>query len=271
MKWITSLVLCLVFTASSQNIPVQKLPMATPTGVEVRPVLPGEIKDLSVDLVAIPGPGRHIEPTKPELDVVWLVLSGKGTLRANDKAYGLEGETIARAPAGWLVVIDVPPGEALYAVRLRRHLIEGDRAELKKFPENNAAPYVKRFSECAPYREAIKSPKTVSRTLLPENYVPRMAVGTVETTGPDTVGAHRHPMLEQLFLGLKDNDITVTADDAKANLTPFSILHIPLGSNHGVEVSAGKKLYYVWMDFFMAKDGQQWLKMHQPVEPKKIP
>jgi hypothetical protein len=73
-------------------------------------------------------------------------------------------------------------------------------------------------------------------------------------------------MLEQLFLGLKDNDITVSADEAKANLKAFSILHIPLGSNHGAEVATGKKLYYVWMDFFISKQGQEWLKMHKPVE-----
>jgi hypothetical protein len=160
----------------------------------------------------------------------------------------------------------VPAGEVLHALRVSRQLTGDDKAELKKYPGNNAAPYVKKFGDCPAYREAIKSPKTVSRALLPENYVPRMAVGTVETTGPDTVGLHRHPMLEQLFLGLKDNDITVSADEAKADLKAFSILHIPLGSNHGAEVATGKKLYYLWMDFFVSKEGQEWLKMHKPVE-----
>jgi len=91
----------------------------------------------------------------------------------------------------------------------------------------------------------------------------------VETTGPDAVAAHRHPMLEQLFLGLQDNDITVTADAVTARLTAFDILHIPPGSNHGAQVGAGKKLHYVWMDFFMTKEGQEWLKMHKPVANEK--
>jgi quercetin dioxygenase-like cupin family protein len=184
--------------------------------------------------------------------------------------YEIEGDTIARAPLAWAWQVDVPKGEVLYGLRVRRLLSMDDRLELQKFPQNNIAPYVKKFSECPAYREAIKSPKTVSRTLLPENYVPRVAMGTVETTGPDTVGAHRHPMLEQLFLGLKGNEITVSADDAKAQLTSFAMLHIPLGSNHGAQVGEGKKLYYVWMDFFITKEGQEWLKMHKPtVEEKK--
>ena len=261
-------------TSEARSIPVQKLDLSSPrsgakSGVQIRPVLSGAIKDVTVELVSIVGPGRHIEPSNSESAVVWLILAGKGSLQSKDKKYEIDGETIARAPNGWQFQFDVPQGETLYALRVRRPLTAGDKAELKKFPANNAAPHVKKFSECPAYHEAIKSPKTTSRTLLPENYVPRMAMGTVETTGPDKVGAHRHPMLEQLFLGLKDNDITVIADDTKANLTPFSILHIPLGSNHGAEVAAGKKLYYVWMDFFGAKEGQEWLKMHTPVENEK--
>jgi hypothetical protein len=72
-------------------------------------------------------------------------------------------------------------------------------------------------------------------------------------------------MLEQLFLGLADNDVTVSADDAQVRFPAFAILHIPLGSNHGVDVAAGKKLRYVWMDFFVTREGQEWLKMHKPV------
>jgi aromatic ring-cleaving dioxygenase len=262
--------------AAARTIPIRMLDLSTPhpgakSGVQIQPVLPGAIKEVTVDLVSISGPGRHIEPSNSEREVVWLILAGKGTLLTKDKTYAIEGETIARAPNGWACQVDVPRGETLHALRVRRQLTVDDKAELKKYPENNAGPHVKRFSECPAYSEAIKSPKTVSRTLLPENYVPRMAVGTVETTGPDKVGAHRHPMLEQLFLGLKDNDITVIADDAKANLRPFSILHIPLGSDHGAEVAAGKKLYYVWMDFFAAKEGQEYLKMHKPLEQKKTP
>ncbi len=260
-----------IASLAALKIPMQKLdvlapPSAGKDGVRVLPVLPGEVKEVTTDLVSILGPARHTEPSNSDREVVWLILAGKGTLQTNDKTFAIEGETIARAPNGWPWQIEVPRGEVLHALRVRRQLTGDDKADLKKYPGNNAEPYVKKFGDCPAYREAIKSPKTVSRILLPENYVPRMAVGTVETTGPDTVGLHRHPMLEQLFLGLKDNDITVLADQAKANLEAFSILHIPLGSNHGAEVATGKKLYYVWMDFFVSKEGQEWLKMHKPVE-----
>lgn len=261
-------------TVTANPIAIQQLELVPPVGtaegrVETREVLPGEIGDVTTHLVSIQGPGQHIEPSNSDYDVIWLFLKGKGTLRTKDMTFAIEGDTIARAPLGWAWQIDVPKWETLYGLRVRRLLSADDRLELQKFPQNNLAPHVKKFSECPAYREAIKSPKTVSRTLLPENYVPRVAMGTVETTGPDTVGAHRHPMLEQLFLGLKDNDITVSADDAKAQLPSFAILHIPLGSNHGAQVSEGRKLCYVWMDFFLTKEGQEWLKMHKPIVEEK--
>lgn len=251
-------------------IPVELLDLyAAPAQVRVQTVLAGAVPEVETALVSISPSLQHLEPAAADSAVVWLILAGKGRITAGEQVFDVSGETIARAPQGWSWTLEAAPGETLHALRLRRALSAQDLEEFAKYPENNAAPLVKKFSDCPAYHEAIKSPKTISRTLLPENFVPRMALGTVETTGPDAVGRHKHPMLEQFFLGLKDNDITVLADEDHVNLPEFALLHIPLGSNHGVEVADGKKLHYVWMDFFMSKDGQEWLKMHKPVEESK--
>jgi quercetin dioxygenase-like cupin family protein/mannose-6-phosphate isomerase-like protein (cupin superfamily) len=261
---------CALAGEPAPKIAMEKLDLSRPeAGIRVQAVLPGEIAQVNVALVSIAGPDKFVAQGNPQQEVVWLFLSGQGTLRVREHSYQVEGEMIAHAPSGWSTEIEAASGQMLHALCIRRMLTDEDLQELKRFPENNAAPWIKKFSDCKPYGEAIKSAKTVSRTLLPENIVPRMAIGTVETTGPDRVGIHRHAMLEQLFLGLKGNDITVLADASRANLKEFSILHIPLGSNHGAEVADGKKLYYVWMDFFATKAGQEWLKMHKPVVDSK--
>ena len=115
-----------------------------------------------------------------------------------------------------------------------------DRKDLAAHPENQARPYVRKFSECPTYGEAIKSAKTTSRTLLPKDVVPRMSIGTVETAGPDRVAPHAHPMLEQFFLGLDGNDIVVRADGGQTALGANELVHIPLGSSHGAEVAEGR-------------------------------
>ena len=37
------------------------------------------------------------------------------------------------------------------------------------------------------------------------------------------------------------------------------LLHIPLGSNHGVEVHEGKTLRYIWIDLFKHQKGMEWI------------
>lgn len=250
------------------DIPIERLgPAASlPGEILVRPVLPAEIPGATTHCVSIAGPARHTEPARADQEVVWLFLAGKGSLRTRDHSFAVEDETIARAPSGWSWDIDVPAGESLLAVRVLWKINDDDKAERMKHPGNNAVPYVRKFTDSTPYTEAIKSPKTVSRTILPKNIVPRLVMGTVETTGPDAVGRHKHPMLEQLFVGLRENNCTVSADEARISFPPLSILHIPLGSMHGVEVAEGNKLYYIWIDCFATKEGQEWLKTHKPVQ-----
>jgi hypothetical protein len=45
------------------------------------------------------------------------------------------------------------------------------------------------------------------------------------------------------------------------------VLHIPLGSEHGVWVEQGKLMHYLWIDMFLTKQGTQWIAdMHKDDE-----
>ena len=72
-------------------------------------------------------------------------------------------------------------------------------------------------------------------------------------------------MLEQLFLELHKNNVTVFADTENIKFPEYSLLHIPLGSSHSVTVDANEIMYYVWMDFFRDKKGEAWLDTHNPI------
>lgn len=239
--------------------------------VLVETVLPDTLPGVTTTSVALVGPAQWNQSQQPGENFVLLFLDGQGSLSANDQTFAIDGETIARAPMGWSLEVRVPAGERLCFLAIRKEITAVDLEDLARYPDNNAAPWVRKFSECEPYREAIKSPKTISRTLLAANHVPRVALGTVETTGPDKVGEHKHPMLEQLFLGLRGNEITVRADGAEAALGEFHLLLIPHASMHGAVVADGKKLHYIWMDFFSDKEGQAWLETHQAIPPGETP
>lgn len=246
-----------------------RVPAGSPA--RVTDVLVGEVPGIRASLVSLGPGGRHAEGRSRTEDKVYLVLGGRGAVVADGSPLPVERQTIARLPVGTDTALAADAGSTLDVLVLRHALSDEDRADLAAHPENQAGPYVRKFSECPTYGEAIKSAKTTSRTLLPKDIVPRMSIGTVETAGPDRVAPHAHPMLEQFFLGLDGNDIVVHADGGQTPLGANELVHIPLGSSHGAEVAQGSKLHYVWMDFFRDREGLRWLETHKPNEPAKQP
>ncbi len=120
-------------------------------------------------------------------------------------------------------------------------------------------PYYTKYEESRRYTESIKSEETINRMILPEGIVSRLCIGSVQTSGPDRVAAHTHPMLEQFFLALPGNDATVFAETDEVRFLADELLHIPLGSLHGVNVEAGKYLHYLWVDLFAARDEMDYI------------
>ena len=165
------------------------------------------------------------------------------------------------------ITIKAAQGNSLHYLKISCKLSVQDYKDLQELPaENTQNVYFAKFTDCQSYTEAIKSPNTVSRTILSNEYIPRVAMGTVQTKGPDKVAAHEHPMLEQLFLGLSKNNCIVYADEDKVDFPQYSVVHVPLGSRHSISVEKDQIMYYVWMDFFLDKKGEDWLQTHK-VDP----
>ena len=78
--------------------------------------------------------------------------------------------------------------------------------------------------------------------------VPRFAMGSVESYGPDAVQPHAHPLLDQFFFSFPENHMTVLIDEERICLPGNTMLYIPLGSNHGVDVKDGEVMHYTWID-----------------------
>lgn len=249
----------------SQKIPIVNLRMTSDIkGHQYSElILENEIKGIQVEHFVITNQNEIVEFATAGYRTIYLFVTGNGTVIANDRIYEITPETIFLPIAVKKITIKALKNKPLHYLKISSKLTEQDKNDLKDFPiENTQNVYYKKFSDCQAYTEPIKSPNTISRTILPNKYIPRVAMGTVRTKGPDEVGAHEHPMLEQLFLGLSDNNCVVYADEAKVDFPQHSVVHIPLGSKHSVSVAEDETLYYVWMDFFLDKKGEEWLKTH---------
>jgi mannose-6-phosphate isomerase-like protein (cupin superfamily) len=226
-------------------------------------LLPGEVEGMSIRYCRAKS-GRPIFLEEQHGTVhVRVFLGGSGKLTIGSRAYALNEIAVAATERnlsanlesvssfiGFLdIAIDVSPA---------------DEDERSKHREQ--LPYVRRYSDCETYKEEIKSAKTISRTLLPADILPRFSMGSVQTTGPDVVGAHRHGMLEQFFFGLAGNSCHVRADDQELDFGEDMLLHIPLGSLHEVHVEPGHELHYLWLDFFRRQEDMSYIEQtHHPV------
>ena len=264
---ITTLLLTTV--ACKQGIPIEYLAMELKPNQQdySKTILENEIPGINVDHITLTGNGIREEHTEEGYKSIYIFIKGKGNVIANEDNYDIVPETILLPNSIANISIKTTKNDTLHFLKISTKLTEQDIIDLKGFPEKNTQNvYFSKFTDCEAYTEPIKSPNTISRTILPNKYLPRIAMGTVQTVGPDKVQPHEHGMLEQLFLGLTDNQVVVSADDAKIDFPAYAILHIPLGSSHSVEAEDGDIMYYVWMDFFRDKKGEEWLKTHNTVE-----
>jgi len=254
--------------STKPKIVVQPLQMEVPANTQSfsEELLAGEIANTNIQHLALVGSNKQSITLKEGYINMFIFIRGYGSLQADTLKYNIEPESIA-IPMGKTkhIQIEVPEGEELHYLQFTKQLSAQDLEDLKNFPEENQYDlFFTRFADCEPYTEKIKSPNTTSRTVLPADIIPRVSLGTVEAMGPDEVGAHSHPMLDQLFLGLTDNEVIVHADSASTTFKQYELLHIPIGSSHWVSVDENKRMYYLWMDFFLTKEGQEWLKTHKP-------
>ena len=136
-------------------------------------------------------------------------------------------------------------------LEIRWEMIESDYALIEEYRENTPFPYQVPYATATQYRDRNKSDKTISRKMIEQRHIPRFALGSVESYGPDFVKSHDHPMLDQFFVSFPENDMFLLIDYEPYRMRGNEICHIPLGSNHGVDVTERKHLHYMWIDFMV--------------------
>lgn len=116
--------------------------------------------------------------------------------------------------------------------------------------ENSTAefPLKGAYEDAMQYRDFFKSETTISRAILPQKTIPRFAMGSVEMKGDDLVGQHAHPLLDQFFFSFPETDMDLLIDCHICPMKGDTLLHIPLGSNHGVITRGSQRAHYLWID-----------------------
>ena len=230
-------------------------------GSGVVPMLPGEIPGAEVFLHDFKsGESRSFAAT-PETALIFMTVSGDFQFRSG--AVGQPGNGRWVFIPGCGETAEFTAGSQLRMLEIRWRIPEDGREQWRS-PEREF-PYVCEYLRAVQYRDANKSDKTINRELVRQRIVPGFCMGTVESYGYDKVAQHPHPMLDQFFFSFPENDVEVLIDDIRVPMKGNTLLHIPLGSNHGVEVTGDRHMHYVWIDFFLGQAGLDRLdRSHKP-------
>ncbi|MFT3705191.1 MAG: cupin domain-containing protein [Agriterribacter sp.] len=228
-------------------------------------ILPNEIEEIETYFTRLRPKESFKYKVRPDCVSIFLMTNGKAFIQQGATAFNATGLNLFVPSRNEAMIVADKEGLSMLEIVVRL-----TSEEMKTFEkQTQVLPYFVDYTKCRQYREAIKSEKTISRMILPENIVPRFCMGSVQTTGIDEVGEHKHPILEQLFYGLSGNDCVVSADSVKTDFRENELLHIPLGSKHGVKVEQGKILNYIWMDHFRSADDMRYIKDNHIMKDEK--
>ncbi len=215
------------------------------------PMLPGAIPGATLNLRTLnAGETLCFEPQKDKA-FIFLTIDGD---------YSFSAGTVQQNVSGRYVFIPSFDQTAEFKAQTKTRILE----ILWDIPENGREewknpqrefPYIQEYITSTQYRDKNKSDKTISREMVRQRIVPGFCMGSVESYGYDKVAQHPHPMLDQFFFSFPENDMDVLIDDFKVPMKGDTLLHIPLGSNHGVEVLGDNHMHYIWIDFFLGQAG----------------
>ena len=107
-------------------------------------------------------------------------------------------------------------------------------------------PFVRALSEWTPY-EQDEPPGASFHFLLKTNEVPGLTIGHVDLTGPIQKTAATHTDWEQVYLVLEGKGRVHLCGVMHA-VKAGSVVSIPKNTWHWVEVAAGEKLKYVYVN-----------------------
>lgn len=197
---------------------------------------------------------------------VFFLCQGSITFIVKDKEFYYDEKAVFVAKPNQTV--DILANDKTLMLEIQWELTDIEMMEL--VDNDTDFPVTAKYTDAVQYRDPFKSEKTISRAIIPQRIIPRFAMGSVETYGDDLIGQHEHPLLDQFFFSFPENDMILLLDDIEYPMAGNTLLHIPLGSNHGVKVMDNQCAHYIWIDFIFGEEGNKYLdEVHKETGTKK--
>ena len=238
-------------------------------GYEARLMLPGEIPGASVFCHYLPADYDLQVERQRKFIRIFFLCGGAAAFTAENESFEYSEKAVFVAKPESEVKIHAAEESVL--LEIQWELNEQDLADLDASKEH--FPFSEAYKDALQYRDFFKSETTISRAILKQSFIPRFAMGSVEAKADDLVGQHAHPLLDQFFFSFPANDMDLLIDCRICAMKGDTLLHIPLGSNHGVIARGSQKMHYLWIDCTPQELKQQAVdylnEVHKPTGEKQ--
>ncbi len=209
------------------------------------PMCVGEIPGTATYHVTIPGGSQFTLAADEAHYHIFILVDGTCAMETDGKGTDFcERVTFVPAPEKEMVITAKTHTQL---VEIIWDITEEDVALRAQY--GTQFPLIQPYATAIQYVDPNKSPKTISRMMIPHKIIPRFAIGSVESYGYDYVKPHSHPMLDQFFFSFPENNMMLIINGEKIPMEGNVMVHIPLGADHGVEVTGTDHLHYMWIDF----------------------
>lgn len=175
--------------------------------------------------------------------------SRSGMVQSGNKIYEINDQAVFIPDFDREKVRITAGEETLSFIRITGPMTEVDHRQMQNC--QYVLPRFVRLRESIEYTERFtqeSGSKVVSHSLIAGRHLGRYTMGWNIGAGPDFIGQHTHPTLEQWYFMIDGSDFTYVAGGDKIPVREGDVSFTPHGTSHGSECGADGYINYVWFE-----------------------
>lgn len=180
---------------------------------------------------------------------IFFFKQGAGYLTTQTQCWQIDRQCIFVPDFAAQAVTITAGEEDLCFYHITARLNDYDRATMDNFCIK--LPRFRTYDDCVEYTEGFTGDagsNIRSHLLIEGRACGRWSMGWNDGVGPNFIGQHIHPFLEQWYIVLPDGSFTYLADGQEVPLGPGDMSYTHENTYHGSSSQPGQKINYIWLE-----------------------
>lgn len=226
-------------------------------GFSVSRILAETCPDVDLNLCTLQEGHQRSFPVYSRMDKmqIFVFTAGCGMVQSGSQLFAIDEQSVF-IPDFDREELVITAGDAdLEMIHIVGPMNDTDRRQMDHC--QYVLPRFVRFSEAIQYTERFtqeSGAKVKQHSIIAGRHLGRYTMGWVIGQGPDFVGQHTHPSLEQWYFMLQGADFTYDAGNTQIDVKEGDVSFTPHGTSHGSTCREDGFINYLWFELNRAWD-----------------